>query len=140
METVKVLLANRPRMLRESLRSVIEGHDDIEVEAVEPDPVTVLAAVDRAAADVVVIALPDSGEDPGLCSHLLTEYPDLLVLALSTAEANAFAYRQVITKEELQPPSTASILACIRRRHQEKPTSGQDGFGQPLRLVEEKDF
>ena len=135
MDTVKVLLANRPRILRESLRSVIEGHRDIEVEAIEPDPVEILAAVDRAAADVVVIALPESGQDPGLCSHLLSEYPDLLVLALSPAEASAFAYRQVITKEKLQPPSKSNILACIRRRHREKPR----GLGSHLRLVEKKD-
>lgn len=135
METVRVLLANRPRMLRESLLAVIEAHDDIEVEAVEPDPVEILAAVGRAAADVVVIALPESGEDPGLCSHLLAEYPDLRVLALSPAEATAFVYRQVITKEELTPPSESNILAFIRRRHEDRPQR----FGRHLRLVEKKD-
>ena len=121
MNTVRVLLGNRPRMLRESLRGAIEHQADIEVELVEPDPLELLAAVERTGADVVVITLPQANADPGLTSHLLNEYPDLLVIAVSPVAGSAFAYRQVITKEEVVPLSSATLLAAIRSQQREKP-------------------
>ena len=105
-------------MLRESLCGMIDGQPGIEVEMVEPDPLELLAAVERIEADVVVITMPDSGTDPGLCSHLLAEYPDLLVIALSPAGEDGYVYRQVITKEELEPLTEKSLLAAIRGRQE----------------------
>jgi DNA-binding NarL/FixJ family response regulator len=105
-------------MLRESLYELIAHESDIEVETVEPDPIELLAAVGRVEADVVIITLPETG-DPGLLSHLLTEYPDLLVIALSPADESAFVYRQVITKESLEPLSEEGLLHAIRNHTQE---------------------
>lgn len=105
-------------MLRESLRCAFDGQPGIEVEMVEPDPLELLAAVERIEADVVVITLPDSRTDPGLCSHLLAEYPDLLVIALSAAGEDGYVYQQVITKEELEPLNEKSLLAVIRSRQE----------------------
>ena len=67
-----------------------------------------------------MITLPESGGDPGLTSHLLTEYPDLLVIALSPVAESAFVYRQVITKEEVVPLSAASLLTAIRSQQRER--------------------
>ena len=128
-------------MLRESLRGLLEGSldessgaadgrfggegrfgegSDIEVELVDAEAIELLEAVERTEADVVVITLPETGEDPGLVSHLLMEFPHLLIIAISPVEESGFVYRQVITKEELLPLSQANLLATIRSRRQEK--------------------
>ena len=121
MDNVKVLLANRPRMLRQSLRAVLERHAGIEVETVEPDPVEILSAVDRTSADVVIVTLPESGEAPGITSHLLAQYPQLLVVALSAVEQHAAIFRQLIVREELSSFEEDQLVAAILRRREEKP-------------------
>lgn len=123
MSTVRVLLGNRPRMLRESLLNALGRYADVEVELAEPDPVELLAAVEETAADVVVITLPESGDDPGLASHLLHEYPGLLVIAISAADQSAYVYRQVITKDVLEPLSEANLLTAIRSHHRDRERS-----------------
>ena len=115
MGKVRVLLANKPRMLRELLRSLIQRQADMEVMGEVLDPVELLLAVDETQADVVVVDLPESGEEPGICSHLLAEYPQLLVLALSPGRDRAILYRQSIIKEELSKLSEDEILEAIRK-------------------------
>ena len=128
MDNVRVLLANRPRMLRESLRLMLESQGDIDVATAAPDPVELLAAVDRTDAEVVLVTLPESGGDPGICSHLLAQYPELLVIALSPVEQRAVAFRRVITREELVPLAEENLLRTIRRQRlgKQRP-SGQAG-------------
>ena len=129
MSNVRVLLANRPRMLRQSLCRILERQADFEVETVDPDPVDLLAAVDRTDADVVIVTLPESGDDPGISTHLLLEFPGLRVIAISAVEQRAALFRQVITREELTPLAEDRLLAAIRRCQDEKQrfADGQPG-------------
>lgn len=112
---VKVLLANRPEALRTGLVMLLQQQSDIEVAGTILDPVELLVAVGDTQADVVVVTLPDSGEMPGICSHLLQEYPQLLILALSSARTRGCVYRQAITVESLADLSDAGILTAVRR-------------------------
>ena len=115
-DNVRVLLANRPRMFRESLRGALELHADVEVETATSDPIELLAAVDRIEPDVVFVTMPESGGEPGICSHLLAEYPELLVIALSPVEQRGLVFRRVIIREELEPVAEDSLLEVIRRQ------------------------
>jgi DNA-binding NarL/FixJ family response regulator len=112
---VKVLLANRPEALRISLATLLQQQSDIEVVDTVLDLIELLIAVEDTQADVVVVTLPDSGEIPGICSHLLYEYPQLLILALSSARTRACVYRQAITVEPLADISDEGILTAVRR-------------------------
>jgi len=113
--SVKVLVANRPEALRTGLATLLQQQSDIEVVGTVLDPVELLVAVGDTQADVVVVTLPDSGEMPGICSHLLHEYPQLLILALSSARTRACIYRQAITVEPLADISDEGILTAVRR-------------------------
>ena len=113
--SVKVLVANRPEALRTGVATFLQQQSDIEVVGTVVDPVELLVAVGDTQADVVVMTLPDSGEMPGICSHLLHEYPQLLILALSSARTRACIYRQAITGEPLTDTSDEGILAVVRR-------------------------
>jgi DNA-binding NarL/FixJ family response regulator len=112
---VKVLLANRPEALRTGLATLLQKQSDIEVVGTVLDPIELLVAVGDTQADVVVVTLPDSGEMPGICSHLLHEYPQLLILALSSARTRACIYRRAITVEPLADISDEGILSAMRR-------------------------
>jgi DNA-binding NarL/FixJ family response regulator len=113
--SVKVLLANGPEALPIGLATLLQQQSDIEVVGTVLDPVELLVAVGDTQADVVVVTLPDSGEMPGICSHLLHEYPQLLILALSSARTRACVYRQAITVEPLADISDEGILTAVRR-------------------------
>lgn len=113
--SVKVLLANAPEALPTDLATLLQQQSDIEVVGTVLDPVDLLVAVGDTQADVVVMPLPDSGEMPGVCSHLLHEYPQLLILALSPARTRACVYRQAITVEPLADISDEGILRAVRR-------------------------
>jgi DNA-binding NarL/FixJ family response regulator len=113
--SVKVLLANGPEALPTGLAMLLQQQSDIEVVGTVLDPVNLLVAVGDTQADVVVMALPDSGEMPGICSHLLHEYPQLLILALSPARTRACVYRQAIMVEPLADMSDEGILTAMRR-------------------------
>ena len=112
---VRVLLANRPRALRTRLAGLFQLQSDIEVVGTVLDPIELLMAVEDTQADVVVMTLPDSREVPGICSHLLYEYPRLLILALSSTRTRACVYRQVITVEQLSYTSDEEILVAVRK-------------------------
>src|SRR5215471_6231170 len=112
---VRVVLANRPRALRARLAELLQHQSDIEVAGTVLDPVKLLIAVEDTQADVVIVTLPDSGDMPGICSHLLHEYPQLLILALSSARTRACVYRQAITVEPLADVSDEGILTALRR-------------------------
>ena len=113
--SIKVLLANTPEALPAGLAILLQQQSDIEVVGTIVDPVELLVAVADTQADVVVVALPDSGEMPGICSHLLHEYPQLLILALSSARTKACVYRQAITVEPLADISDQGILTAVRQ-------------------------
>src|SRR5215510_7046769 len=113
--SLKVLLANGPEALRTGLATMLEQQSDIEVVGTVLDPIELLVAVEDTQADIVVVTLPDSGEMPGICSHLLHEYPQLLILALSPDRTRACIYRQAITVEPLADISDGGILTAVRQ-------------------------
>jgi len=112
---VKVLLANGPEVLRTGLAMLLQQQSDIEVVGTVLDPIELLVTVGDTQADVVIVTLPDSGEMPGICSHLFHEYPQLLILALSSSRTRACVYRQSITVESLADISDEGILTAVRR-------------------------
>jgi DNA-binding NarL/FixJ family response regulator len=112
---VRVLLANSPRALRTHLARLLRLQSDIEVAGTVLDPIDLLSAVEETQAAVVVVTLPASGEMPGICSHLFYEYPELVILALSSTQSRAYVYRQVIEVEQLSSPSDEDILAAVRK-------------------------
>lgn len=112
---VSVLLAVKSHATRDYLSALIQNHKDILIVGDVVQPLEILVTVAESKAQVVVLELPDGAQDPGICSHLLGEFPDLLILALSTNREKAILYRQKIVKKQLNRPSDRQILSAIRR-------------------------
>lgn len=99
--------------MREVVRDMIERQEDMEVVGEVSDPLDLLMAVRETEADAVIVALMHS-EGPGLCSHLLAEYPNLTILALvSTGEA-AFVEQLCPRRREIVEPSELNVLSALR--------------------------
>ncbi len=110
MTKIRVLLANRPRLMREVIRELINGQQDMEVVDEALDPVEVLVAARETKADAVILATKDS-EEPGLCSHLVAEYPNLTILGLAPDGRTALIRPR---RQEIVHPSGANILSTLR--------------------------
>lgn len=115
MEKIRVLISNEPRLFRESVADLVRRQADMEVVGVVSDPLELLLAVSETQAEVVVLNLPESGEDPGICSHLLAEYRELLILAIPIQSNEAVSYREVTLKESFSVGSEEEVIAAIRK-------------------------
>ncbi len=114
MKRIRILLANRPQMMRELVREMINRQDDMEVVGEVLNPVDLLVAVRETEADAVILAVKDSGE-MGLCSHLLTEYPNLTIVELASDREKAFVGQLCPRRMEIVAPSESKILEALRK-------------------------
>jgi DNA-binding NarL/FixJ family response regulator len=113
--SLKILLAVSSEHIHEYLSKLIQGQQDMIIVGDTSQMVETLMATARTEAQVVILELPRPDVDPGICSHLLTEFPDLVVLAISSNREKAISYQQRIVKRRLNNPSDRDILSTIRQ-------------------------
>ncbi len=111
MKKIRILLANRPPMLLEVMREMVQRQEDMEVVGEILDPIGLLVAVREREADAVILTLKDHHEEPGLCSHLVAEYPNLTILGLAADGKIAFLRPP---RREIKVPSVDSIVDALR--------------------------
>ena len=114
MKKIRILLANRPQMMRELVREMINRQNDMEVVGEVLNPLDLLVAVREVEVDAVILALKNS-RDVGLCSHLLSEYPNLTIVGLTSHGENAFIEQLCPRRVEIVDPSEKSILSALRQ-------------------------
>jgi DNA-binding NarL/FixJ family response regulator len=113
-EKIKVMLASRPKMLSQVIRSMIDHQPDMQVIGEVIDPIELLNAAGAMPVDVVIITPLKVDEQPRLCSHLLNEFPRLKILILSVDGRAGFLYQSNEPKLQIDDPSEDSILNALR--------------------------
>ena len=109
MPPLRILLAC-PLMAKIDLWKIILDQDpEVELVGEADGPVDALVKAGDAQADVVVIDLPSSGNDPGLYSHLLEENPRLKVIAISQDGSRAIKYERGILRRHLGETSPETL-------------------------------
>ena len=88
---IRVLVANRPRLLRETILTTFADQPDIEIVGEVADDSEIIACVERTLPDFVVIALDQPGAMPRVCEDLLRGHPEVRVIAVS-AQNNYVVY------------------------------------------------
>jgi len=84
METsVRVLVANRPRLLRELVLSTLSEQAGINIVGEVENEKDVPSLVAETKPDFLVIALDESKRRPPLCDQLLTKFPALRIIAVA---------------------------------------------------------
>ena len=82
---IRVLVANRPRLMRETILATFADQPDIEIVGEVTDESEIFESVKKTLPDFVVVALDRPGERPRICDALLREYPDVRVIAVALA-------------------------------------------------------
>ena len=114
-QTVKILMVDVPNDLRDVLEAVIERHQNMEVVGEAFDPIDLLVTVSETDADVVIMGHPEADMMPGICTHLLTEFPILLLLIISTIDQRAFLYERKIRQEEVSYTIPEDLIVRVNQ-------------------------
>jgi AmiR/NasT family two-component response regulator len=114
---VRVLVANRPRLMRELVLAVIADQPDIEVIGELQDDNELAEAVEEAQPDILILALDNGNEHVAQCGFLLGRYPQMKILALAPEQnRGVFYWATVDVRTKPLESSEAGILSALRER------------------------
>jgi chemotaxis response regulator CheB len=85
-KAIRVLVANRPRLLRETILTTFADQPDIEIVGEVSDESEIMECVKKTLPNIVVIALDQPGRRPSVCDDLFREHPDVRVIAVAPAK------------------------------------------------------
>jgi len=113
MQKIRVLVANRPRLMRDLVLATISDQPDIEVLGALEDDSQIAQAVAESQPDVVIVALDRPNERPPICDYLLSHHPMVKVLAVAPEQDNSVFFWSDIRSAAIES-SQEGILNVIR--------------------------
>ena len=117
MKRVRVLVANRPRLMRELVMATISDQPDIEVVGEVSDDGDLTEMVEQAQPDVLIVAMDEPEKRLGQCGFLLGRYPQMRILALAPEQnTGIFYWAFVDIRTKPLESSEAGILNAVRER------------------------
>ena len=117
MKRVRVLVANRPRLMREIVIATMADQPDIEIVGELGDDGDLTEAVEQSRPDVLILAMDEPEKRSGQCGFLLGRYPDMRILALAPEKNRAMFYWAIIDiRTRPLESSEAGILQAVRER------------------------
>ena len=117
MEKIRVLVAARPRLMRELVVELISGQPDIEVMAEVQDDSKIADLVQELHPDCVIIGLESSDSRPDVCDSLFERHPHLKILALASERNSCIFYWATLNiRASRVETSEQGILDALRGR------------------------
>jgi DNA-binding NarL/FixJ family response regulator len=86
-KSIRVLVANHPRLMRDIVLTTFADQPDIEIVGEVSEESQISESIRKTMPDFVVIALDHPGSRPHICDVLLREHPEVHVIAVAQ-EAN----------------------------------------------------
>ncbi len=90
-KAIRVLVANRPRLMRELILTTFADQPDIEIVGEVTEESEISENIKKTLPNFVVIALDHPSRRPRLCDELLREHPEVRVIAVAP-EKNSIVY------------------------------------------------
>jgi DNA-binding NarL/FixJ family response regulator len=113
MRRIRVLLANHPMMVPDTIRQLVTEQEDMELVGDCRGPMKILQETGRTMADAVILAHDDTKE-PGLCSQLLSVYPDLTIVSVTRDLGVVYTQQLCSRRQELVHSQMQDIAQAIR--------------------------
>lgn len=115
MRKIRVLVANRPRLMRDLVLATVSDQPDIEVLGALEDESEIAQVVAETQPDFVIVGLDKGHERPAICDYLLSHHPLVKVLAVAADEDNSVFFWSDIRSASIES-SEQGILDAIRGR------------------------
>jgi hypothetical protein len=114
---VRVLVANRPRLMRELVMATVSDQPDIEVVGEVVNESELTEVVEQVQPDVLILAMNDPEKSLGQCGFLLGRYPQMRILALAPEQNRGIFYWAIVDiRTKPLESSEAGILNAVRER------------------------
>lgn len=115
MKRVRVLVANRPRLIRELIMATIADQPDIEIVGEVPEGGDLTESVAQVRPDVLIVAMSDLEMNRAQCGFLLGRHPEMRILVLAPEENRALFYWATLDiRARTLESSEAGILNAMR--------------------------
>jgi DNA-binding NarL/FixJ family response regulator len=114
MPNVKVLLGDIGIAWTRVVRELVGENDQLQIVGRAEEPVDILLQAKTANADVVVLSQALHGGEPGICSHLLLEYPNLVVVLVPSDSGPNVVCRMVLLRE-VRDASREALRIMLRK-------------------------
>lgn len=82
-KVTRVLMANRPKLMREVILAALADQPGVEIVGEVSDESDILPQVQATLPDLLVIALDENELRPPICDRLLREHPELRIIAVA---------------------------------------------------------
>ena len=117
MKRVRVLVANRPRLIRELVMATISDQPDIEIVGEVADEDHLIEVVEQVQPDVLILAMDEPEKRVGQCGFLLGRYPQMKILALAPEQnRGTYYWASIDIRTKPVESSEAGILNAVRER------------------------
>jgi len=116
-QKVKVLVANRPRLMKDLVLATVGDQPDIEIVGETEDDAELTELVERTRPDYLIIALEEPEARPGLCGFLLGRYPQMKILAVAPERNSGIFYWAFVDIRSMRVESSEQgILSVLRNK------------------------
>jgi hypothetical protein len=116
-QKVKVLVANRPRLMKDLVLATIGDQPDIEIVGETEDDAEITELVERTRPDYLITALEEPESRPGLRGFLLGRYPQMKILAVAPERNRGIFYWAFVDIRSMPVESSEqSILSVLRNK------------------------
>jgi DNA-binding NarL/FixJ family response regulator len=116
-KVIRILVANRPRLMRELLLATLADRPNIEIVGEVSSESEIPAWVKRTAPDLLLISLDDLGQRPRICDTVLRASPDVRIIAVASEHNRSVCYwaslQLDIHSSDIEP-SEEGILSVMR--------------------------
>ena len=114
---IRVLVANRPRMIRELILTTFADQSDIEVVGQVTNEADIVESVEKTQPDFVLIAQDSLGMRPSVCDTVFRLYPKVRIIAVDSNQKYSVHYwASLDIRSHDVEPSEAGILGVLRSK------------------------
>ena len=119
MKSVRVLVANRPRLMRELILATVSDQEGFEIVGEIEDERHIESAVAQTQPDFLIVALDKENRLPDPCITVLQNHPSLRVIAISPDRGNTMFYWTSLNIQHTSiEASEQGVLNVLRGRNQ----------------------
>lgn len=116
MKNIRVLVANRPRLMRELVLATIGDQSDIEIVGEIENEADIEQAVTTMHPDFLIVALEKSNRLSPICDLVLQQHPNLKVIAIAPdRNSTVFYWASLEIKSHQIEASEEGVLGALRR-------------------------
>ena len=95
MRTIRVVVANRPRLMRDLMLAILSDQPDIEVLGTLENESEIAERLTEWQPDFVIVGLDRPGHRPVICDYILSHHPSVKILAVSEHDNSVFFWADI---------------------------------------------